>query len=92
MSRHHAALDRRRWARVRLECLDRDGWRCQHCRGYGNEADHIVPLDRGGAAYDLGNLQTLCGPCHAAKTAGERGREPTPAELAWRDFVAELTG
>ena len=46
MSRHHRKLDRRRWERVRLECLDRDGWRCQRCGAYGKECDHVVPLDR----------------------------------------------
>jgi len=34
------------------------------------ELDHIVPLIDGGS-HDDENLQTLCTPCHAAKTAGE---------------------
>jgi len=34
------------------------------------EVDHIVPLVDGGS-HDLDNLQTLCSPCHRAKTAAE---------------------
>lgn len=38
------------------------------------ELDHIVPLIDGGS-HDDENLQTLCTPCHAKKTAAEaRGR------------------
>ena len=74
--------------------LDAAGWRCANCGRYGNEADHVVPLQRGGAPYDLDNGQALCGGrsgCHAEKTAGENRRELTPAEQEWRDFVAELS-
>ncbi len=34
------------------------------------ELDHIVPLIDGGG-HELANLQTLCTPCHKAKTAAE---------------------
>ena len=34
------------------------------------ELDHIVPLVDGGG-HELGNLQTLCVPCHREKTLGE---------------------
>jgi len=34
------------------------------------EVDHVVPLVDGGS-HDLDNLQTLCTPCHRAKTAEE---------------------
>lgn len=36
----------------------------------GEELDHVVPLWQGGS-NDLANLQWLCKPCHADKTAGE---------------------
>ena len=93
MSRNHAKLDQRRWGRLRRDILDAASWKCARCGGYGNECDHIVPLHKGGAPYDPENLQALCGGrdgCHSRKTAEENGRELTPAELAWRDFVAEL--
>ena len=34
------------------------------CGRYGNEVDHIQPLDRGGEAYAPSNLQVLCRGCH----------------------------
>ena len=88
-SRHHRALDRRRWARVRRVVLNRDGWRCRRCLRYGNQCDHVRPLDRGGDPWDPANLQTLCRTCHVAKTAAEN-RKPDPARDAWRKLVAEL--
>lgn len=39
------------------------------------ELDHIVPLFKGGADDDS-NLQGLCSPCHAAKTAEDMGYKP----------------
>ncbi len=44
--------------------FDRDWW----------EADHIVPVERGGGGCDLKNLQTLCYRCHLLKTR-EQARE-----------------
>jgi 5-methylcytosine-specific restriction protein A len=35
------------------------------------EVDHIIPLEAGGPAYDLNNLQSLCKRCHVIKTAQE---------------------
>ena len=34
------------------------------------EVDHIVPRDKGGG-HEPDNLQSLCSPCHALKTANE---------------------
>jgi 5-methylcytosine-specific restriction protein A len=48
------------------------------CRACGEEpsevSDHIIALRRGGAPFDLSNLQGLCRKCHNRKTARERGR------------------
>ena len=52
--------------------------------------DHIKPLRRGGEAYDLGNLQTLCRGCHIEKSRAESRRKPSPARAAWRCLVTEL--
>lgn len=54
---------------------------CAECHRHGlvrigEELDHIVPLWKGGS-NDPANLQWLCKPCHAEKTAreaAERGR------------------
>ena len=87
-SRLHAELDRRQWAHVRRQVLDRDGWRCRACGCFGNEADHVRPLHKGGDPYALANLQTLCRACHIEKTREERERPPDPERDAWRAFVA----
>ena len=82
---------RQRWKRVRRQALDRDGWRCRHCGRAGRlEVDHVVPIHKGGAAYDLGNLQALCRPCHFAKSTIDRGGTPHVPDEAWQRLTAEL--
>ena len=89
-SRHYAALDRKRWALLRLRVFTRDGWRCRRCGRAGRlEVDHIIPLHRGGDPYDPANLQTLCRGCHVEKTAGENTRFD-PERDRWRKLVEEL--
>lgn len=54
------------WARARLAAHARDGYRCTRCSATGRlDVHHITPLARGGAPFDLSNLQTLCAACHA---------------------------
>ena len=97
MSVHHARLNRRaldRWARA---VKVRAGYRCEGCGRAGRlEADHVIPLERGGAAYDLANGQALCVACHISKNRREsRQRKQdamTPAQVAWAALVAELQG
>lgn len=90
-SRFYDALDQARWQRVRRLALERDGWRCVQCGLRGRlDVDHIVPLRRGGATYDLANLQVLCRACHIEKSRGESRRPPTPAELEWQALAREL--
>ncbi|MYC99465.1 MAG: HNH endonuclease [Gammaproteobacteria bacterium] len=78
----------RRWARIRREVLDRDGWRCVKCGRAGRlEVDHIRPLHRGGSD-SLDNLRSLCRGCHV-----ERHRPaPSPSVAAWRRLVRGLMG
>ena len=80
-----------RWKRARLAALDRDGWRCRHCgRAAGRfEVDHIVPLEAGGAAYALDNLQSLCRPCHFPRQPVTGGVPHFP-DAAWERLKAEL--
>lgn len=52
----------------------RQGWRCAGCSELlppSYQIDHIVALCDGGADVDLGNLQAMCGTCHANKTQRE---------------------
>lgn len=64
------------WMRIRERVLTRDTGLCVACRKLGlvtaaQEVDHIVPLERGGGNGDA-NLQSLCIPCHQAKSEAER--------------------
>ena len=81
----------RRWARVRREVLERDGYRCQGCGKAGVlEVDHVVPVSAGGDRWDLANLQALCRGCHIAKTRNETGPRPSPARERWDRLIEEL--
>ena len=90
MSDFHERLNLRAWATVRRDVLVRDRYRCRACgKARRLEVDHIRPLRRGGAPYELANLQALCGGpqgCHAAKTAKENGKVRTRQEREWLDF------
>lgn len=89
--RHSAKVTRsKRWKALRLEALRRDGWQCVKCGARGRlEVDHIAPVRTAPErAFDLTNLQCLCGACHARKTRLEigLGRE-NPAREAWKSLV-----
>lgn len=73
--RHGASIYRTaQWKVARKAAKDRDGWKCVTCGSRRRlEVDHKVGLRDGGAPYDLANLQTLCGSCHAKKTRIEIG-------------------
>ena len=91
MSRAHAHPNRRQWARFRRAVFERDGYRCRACGRPGAlECDHVVPLHRGGAMWELDNAQALCRSCHIEKTRRENRRELTQEESAWNVLVAEL--
>lgn len=81
-----------RWKALRVQALQRDGWKCVQCgEKVGLEIDHIQPVrDRPDLAYDLDNLQTLCGRCHAKKTRIEIGLAPlSPERQQWRTLLRE---
>ena len=89
MSRNHVGLDARRWARVRRQAFERDGYRCTECGRAGRlEAHHEPPLRDGADPYDLARIRTLCRGCHIER---HRGDNETPGRAAWRAFVDELT-
>ena len=60
------------WMATRARILARDCGLCQVCKLAGRvsvarDVDHVRELADGGADDD-GNLQAICGPCHAEKT------------------------
>ena len=74
-SRHQRGYGSK-WDVIRARVLKRDKGLCQLClrAGVVREAktvDHIIPKAHGGTDADS-NLQSLCWPCHKAKTASER--------------------
>ena len=90
MSRTHRGASGNRWRAVRAEALLRDGYRCCECGKAGAlEVDHVLPVHRGGAEFDLQNTQALCRRCHVRKTRGEH-RPESPGRARWRALVASL--
>jgi 5-methylcytosine-specific restriction endonuclease McrA len=91
MSRH--TPKGQRWMALRALVLSRDGHRCRRCGARGQlEVDHIEPVSRGGRAFDPGNLQALCIPCHVAKTNSEMGRPALSEDRReWREAVLALS-
>jgi 5-methylcytosine-specific restriction enzyme A len=72
------------WDRIRRIALRRDSYLCQTCLAQGRpttatQVDHIVPKAKGGTD-DLGNLSSVCAPCHMAKTATEAAEAQWPIE------------
>lgn len=63
------------WARLRkahlsIEPLCRACYQEQGRMIYANHVDHIVPISAGGDPFPSHDgLQSLCAPCHSAKTA-----------------------
>jgi 5-methylcytosine-specific restriction protein A len=63
-----------RWRRLRLIVLARDPV-CRMCgQEASTDADHVVPITRGGAKWNLDNLQGFGPSCHAKKTRAEQAR------------------
>lgn len=81
------------WRSVRFLAKRRDGFKCVGCGAHGRlEVDHVKPIrTHPELAYELGNLQTLCGPCHSRKTRIEIGLDPLdPKRQRWRDLVQDM--
>ena len=81
-----------RWDKLRLTILRRDMHLCQPCDRAGrvtpgHTIDHIKPKAEGGTD-EPGNLEVICTPCHAEKTAEEAAR----AQRALRDEGKAHTG
>ena len=88
MSRNHVKLNARRWAHVRRQALERDGWRCRQCGKPGRlEAHHEPPLRKGADPYDLAGILTYCRGCHVER---HRPDDMTPGRADWLAMVDEI--
>tara|TARA_R110000787_G_scaffold240167_1_gene346406 strand:+ start:215 stop:1036 length:822 start_codon:yes stop_codon:yes gene_type:complete len=92
--RHSRKVTRtKRWKALRMEILERDGFKCCHCSAKGRlEVDHIQPVrSHPELSYEPRNLQSLCGSCHTRKTRIECGHKPARQDLReWSRAVADL--
>jgi 5-methylcytosine-specific restriction protein A len=64
------------WKKLRLQVLDRDGYRCQLrypdvCTGHATQVDHVHNTAAGGAELDADNCAAACSPCNARKSSAE---------------------
>ena len=78
MSKYGQGRGGRPWRRKRERILQRDNYLCvpcskQHKITIAKEVDHILPLAKGGTDDDE-NLQSICIPCHEAKTLRDEGK------------------
>lgn len=73
------------WRRIRLEVLERDGWRCQiigpKCKHIADQVDHIVAIENGGSWWDKSNLRASCGPCNNGRSKGHERWRRTNTEI-----------
>lgn len=70
------------WEKLREHILKRDRHLCQPCLRMeprritaATEVDHVLAKAKGGTDAD-GNLQSICNPCHRAKSLADQGKKP----------------
>ena len=63
------------WRNARAVALKEGKYHCWYCWKHTSTAinqnlqvDHIIPIEQGGAKYNVANLQVLCATCHQHKT------------------------
>lgn len=83
MSALAAAGSTRRWRRLRIFVLERDGWRCQLpvapglvCGAYADHVDHVMARHVGGSDHP-GNLRAACQHHNLSRGTGETEPAPT---------------
>lgn len=83
----------RRWRRLRLAVLERDGWRCAYCSApidpaaptgtaWAPSVDHVVEVSAGGGDV-AGNLRACHVRCNTRKELERRAGRRYPARRAW---------
>lgn len=75
-----------RWRRFRAAVLARDRYLCT-IRGegctvtaplIGGHVDHVIPLVRGGAKYDMTNARAACAHCNTSRGSSTPAPQPEP--------------
>ena len=57
----------RAYKKQRLIVLARDNYICYYCGNDADQADHLIPISRGGNPIDLHNLVACCRRCNISK-------------------------
>ena len=73
----HKIYSTSRWQKLRAYKRKRNPL-CEECLKHGRITpavlvDHIIPIEEGGAVFEIENLQSLCSECHNKKHAEGRG-------------------
>lgn len=77
----------RDWRHLRAYVFQRDNFACVMCGRRGRlECDHVRPRAAGGSDHP-DNLQTLCVPCHIAKTKADKGHPDPESVQEWDRYV-----
>ena len=79
--------EQRRYDALRLQILDRAGWRCSECGEAGKlELHHIKPTSQGGSFWDIKNIKVLCRLCHIAHHRSEK-KKHIKGWSEWQQFI-----
>jgi len=78
-----------RWQKTRLRVMERDGWRCVHCRDTGNNLQvHHTMYAKDPWSVDDQFLITLCEDCHHDLHENEKGAKHALAMILARSNKA----
>lgn len=79
----------RRWRRIRLRVLERDGWRCGYCGSVASSVDHRVRREHGGND-DPAQLVACCRDCQYPSRRPQASPEPVVPVKGTRDRSGTL--
>ena len=63
----------RSYRKRRVAILNRDGWICYYCGGDATQADHVIPISKGGDPMSLENMVACCKGCNVSKGNRSQG-------------------
>ena len=63
----------RSYRKRRVVILNRDGWICYYCGGDATQADHVIPISKGGDPMSLENMVASCKRCNVSKGNRSQG-------------------